>query len=274
MLELGATIKRVALDGKKQDRTLRLANGHQRKKSDMEKTAPQAKEKIKSNLAWVFREWIRPILVVVFVACSLRSAVADWNDVPTGSMKPTILEGDRILVNKLAYDLRIPFTHIRLARWESPARGEIVVFFSPDQGIRMVKRVVGVPGDSVELRENHLLINGRPAGYGPLDPILIGESINELLKQTHYLAEESVDGDAHPIMLTPGRGVRRSFAPIIVPEDQYFLMGDNRDNSRDSRWFGFVPQRLIVGRSSRVALSLDPSHGRLPRWDRFFHRLP
>jgi len=189
-------------------------------------------------------------------------------------MKPTILEGDRILVNKLAYDLRIPFTDIRLAKWESPARGEIVVFFSPDQDIRMVKRVVGVPGDTVELRDNCLLINGRPAGYGPLDPTVIGESINDVLKQTHYLATESVDGDTHPIMLTPGRGARRSFAPIIVPKDQYFLMGDNRDNSRDSRRFGFVPQRRIVGRSSHVALSLDPDRGRWPRWNRFFHKLP
>ncbi|MFQ5462377.1 MAG: signal peptidase I [Phycisphaerae bacterium] len=240
----------------------------------MKKTDSPTDVRIKSRLAWVFREWIRPILVVVIVTCSLRSAVADWNDVPTGSMKPTILEGDRILVNKLAYDLRIPFTHIRLAKWESPARGEIVVFFSPDQDIRMVKRVVGVPGDTVELRDNHLLINGQPAGYGPLDPAVIGESINDVLKQTHYLAAESVDGDAHPIMLTPGRGAKRSFAPIIVPEDQYFLMGDNRDNSRDSRWFGFVPQCRIVGRSSHVALSLDPDRGRWPRWDRFFHKLP
>ena len=119
---------------------------------------------LKTWLAKSWREDLRPLLVVVLVLCTLRSAVADWNDVPTGSMKPTIVEGDRILVNKLA------FTDWWLMQWSGPQRGDVVVCFSPANGDRLVKRVIGLPGDRVEMRRNVLLVNGRPADYGPLDP--------------------------------------------------------------------------------------------------------
>src|SRR5512142_601015 len=100
--------------------------------------------------AW-WKQEIRPLLIVALVVCSVRSSLADWNDVPSGSMKPTILEGDRIFVNKLAYDLKVPFTRWRLANWSDPQRGDIVVFFSPYDGQRLVKRVIGLPGDLLEL---------------------------------------------------------------------------------------------------------------------------
>src|SRR6185436_9965152 len=103
--------------------------------------------------------------IVLIVLGSFRSAIADWNIVPTGSMNPTILEGDRIFVNKLAYGLRVPFTDMEVAHWSSPRRGEVVVFRSPADGDRLVKRVVGVPGDTVQLANNVLLINGTPASY-------------------------------------------------------------------------------------------------------------
>src|SRR4051794_11925214 len=95
---------------------------------------------------------IRPLLILAVVLFSIRSSLADWNDVPTGSMKPTILEGDRVFVNKLAYDLKVPFTTWHLADWANPKRGDVVVFYSPHDGIRLVKRVVGLPGDLIELR--------------------------------------------------------------------------------------------------------------------------
>ncbi|MHC5112481.1 MAG: signal peptidase I [Planctomycetota bacterium] len=234
--------------------------------------APEGKN-LRAWADFLFREWVRPIAIIVIIACSFRSAIADWNDVPTGSMKPTILEGDRILVNKLAYDLKIPFTSHRLIDWGTPARGEIIVFFSPDSSVRMVKRVVGVPGDEIAMYENRLYVNGEPAGYVPLDD----ETVNQIEasdQHKHQFAFEVVGGAQHPVMLTPGMRARRSFSPIVIPEGQYFAMGDNRDNSRDSRWFGFVPRELIVGRVSRVAISLDPEHWRIPRWDRFFRELP
>src|SRR5688572_25322377 len=97
------------------------------------------------------RQTLAPIALTVLVLCSFRSAVADWNIVPTGSMNPSIVEGDRIFVNKLAYGLKVPFTTWHLAHWDQPARGEIVVFVSPGDGMRMVKRIVGLPGDTVEM---------------------------------------------------------------------------------------------------------------------------
>ena len=96
------------------------------------------------RLRQYWRQEIRPLLILVVVLCSIRSSLADWNDVPSGSMNPTIIEGDRIYVNKLAYDLKVPFTTWHLATWSNPQRGDIVVFYSPHDGIRLVKRVVGL----------------------------------------------------------------------------------------------------------------------------------
>ena len=111
---------------------------------------------------YLWREWGRPILPVLFVGLMVRGAVADWNDVPSGSMMPTIVEGDRIFVNKLAYGLRIPLTTTWLYEWDGPQRGDVVVLLSPADGKRLVKRVIGQSGDVLELRNNHLRINGQP----------------------------------------------------------------------------------------------------------------
>src|SRR4026208_1115317 len=104
---------------------------------------------VRSRARQIWRKEIRPLLLLGLVLFSIRSSLADWNDVPTGSMKPTILEGDRVFVNKLAYDLKVPFTTWHLAEWSEPKRGDIVVFFSPANEQRFVKRVVGLPGDRV-----------------------------------------------------------------------------------------------------------------------------
>src|ERR1043165_1357405 len=111
---------------------------------------------------------IRGFLAMLLVVSSLRSALADWNDVPTGSMKPTIQEGDRGVVNKLAYDLKIPFTMIEVAKWSDPKRGDIVVLFSPEDGVRLVKRVVAVAGDRIEMRDEQLFVNGQAAQWTPI----------------------------------------------------------------------------------------------------------
>src|SRR6266446_6543810 len=116
-----------------------------------------------------WREEIRPLLILLFIGFSIRSSLADWNDVPTGSMKPTILEGDRIFINKLAYDLKVPFTTWHIAEWSNPQRGDIVVFFSPKDGTRLVKRVIGLPGDTIELRNDQLFINDQPVDYATLE---------------------------------------------------------------------------------------------------------
>ncbi|MSU22626.1 MAG: signal peptidase I [Opitutus sp.] len=116
----------------------------------------------------LWREWIRPLALPFLLITAAKSALADINPVPTASMQPTILCGDVVFVNKLAYDLRVPFTTARLARWADPAHGDIVVCFAPDSGMRLVKRVVGQPGDTIELRNDILFLNGTPQTYSPL----------------------------------------------------------------------------------------------------------
>ena len=216
----------------------------------------------------------RPLLFVVLIVLSFRSSIADWNDVPTGSMKPSILEGDRILVNKLAYDLKVPFTTWHIAEWGSPRRGEVVIFYSPTDGTRLVKRVIGEPGDVIALRDNQLYVNGKPADYQPLDADTIRQ-MGPGAEQSFVFRSEGIGGRRHPMMETPDRYTdARSRQPVTVPPGHYFMMGDNRDNSNDSRFYGPVPREKIVGRSSRVALSLDPEHYYKPRWERFFKPLP
>ncbi len=142
------------------------------------------------------------MLTVLIVVGSLRSSLADWNDVPTGSMKPTILEGDRVWVNKLAYDLKVPFTTWHLAEWGNPARGDVVVFFSPKDEVRLVKRVVGLPGDVVELRRDRLFINGQPVGYEPLSDD-ISRRIEAPERAVHEFGRELLAEKPHAVMSAP-----------------------------------------------------------------------
>jgi signal peptidase I len=212
---------------------------------------------------------IRVFALMLLVVTSLRSALADWNDVPTGSMKPTIQEGDRVVVNKLAYDLKIPFTTYEVAKWDDPKRGDIVVLFSPRDGVRLVKRVIAVPGDTVQLVENSLTINGKKQPQSeamwPLDDPQQGRT---------YVTDETLDGHEHKVMLSPQMpSPARTYGPLTVPAGMYFVMGDNRDNSNDSRYIGLIPRRQIVGRALAVAFSLDRNHYYVPRFDRFFQKL-
>jgi signal peptidase I len=211
---------------------------------------------------------IRVFLLMILIVSSLRSALADWNDVPTGSMKPTIQEGDRVVVNKLAYDLKVPFTTIKIFGWDDPARGDIVVLFSPVDGIRLVKRVVAIPGDQVELRENQLYINGKLAQQSPMGM----QDLQDYGRA--YVFAEDLAGHKHQMMVTPDiASSARSFGPVVVPAGNYFVLGDNRDNSNDSRYIGFIERKRIVGRAVAVAFSLDRANWFAPRFDRFFEGL-
>ena len=210
----------------------------------------------------VWREWTGFFIFLVLMVL-FRSAIADWNDVPSGSMLPTIVEGDRILIEKLAYDVRVPLTHITVARLDEPRRGDIVVFDSKAADTRLVKRLIGVPGDVISMRDNRLYINGQAAQYG--DVFLTDEAI---------FAIESYGTMHHPVELNRQRtSPYRSFGPVTVPKDQYLVLGDNRDNSADSRVRGFIPREEIVGRARYVVISLDPDRHLMPRIDRFFHAL-
>ncbi len=219
-----------------------------------------------------WRQDIRPLLVMAIILFSIRSSLADWNDVPSGSMQPTILVGDRIFVNKLAYDLKVPFTTWHLAQWSNPQRGDVVVFYSPRDGTRLVKRVVGLPGDTVELRNEQLIINGRPVNYTPL-PAEIPAQLPEAEREHSLFATEELSTRPHAVMAIPEFPAKRTFGPVQVSEGHYFMMGDNRDNSFDSRYFGTVERNRIVGKATAVVMSLDRSHYWLPREHRFFSPL-
>jgi signal peptidase I len=226
----------------------------------------------KGRLKHFFKEWVKPIAIVLVIVGSFRSTFADWNDVPTGSMKPTILEGERIFVNKLAYDLKVPFTRWRVARWEDPERGDIVVLFSPADGRRLVKRVVGLPGDRIAMVNNRLVINGQAIRYEPLDAALVAPLLTDS-DGAFVVERERLDAKLHEVMFDHGYAPARSFRPVTVPDGQYFVLGDNRDNSFDSRWFGFVQRDSIVGRATAVVVSVDLERRWRPRWSRFLRTL-
>ncbi|MBI3758707.1 MAG: signal peptidase I [Deltaproteobacteria bacterium] len=217
--------------------------------------------------------WIRPVLPVLIVLFTFRGAVADWMQVPSGSMRPTIMEGDRIWVNKLAFGLRVPFTSYWLSQWDGPARGEIVVFRSPKSGDVLVKRCVGLPGDTIEMRSNHLIINGEPVEIEDA-PTAFSERMPNGMTVEQRVYPETLGAHQHPMTVTPRLAAERDFGPVAVPAGKYWMMGDNRDRSADSRYFGFVPRDSLMGRSSRVFWSLDPDNWYLPRFSRWLRALP
>ncbi|WP_034474437.1 signal peptidase I [Aestuariibacter salexigens] len=201
---------------------------------------------IKENLGFI------TVLCLLFM---MRSSFADWYVVPTGSMLPTIVEGDRILVNKMAYRLEVPFTDISLIDIDSPQRGDIVVFNSSAAESRMVKRVIGLPGDRVAMHDNRLYLNGAPLSYQESD--------------LSFTWSESLAGVKHPVQWIPAPKPMSSFAETVVPDAHYLVLGDNRNNSADSRVYGFVPASELQGKALRVLVSLDADNYYLPRADRF-----
>lgn len=200
----------------------------------------------------------------IFVALMLvfRSSFADWNTVPTGSMKPTIVEGDRILINKMAYDIHVPFSKISLFKIANPVRGDIVVFNSEVADKRLVKRVIGLPGDSVAMINNQLVINSTPVTY---DISTIDELNSDKL--------EHLPGVSHAVRVKNLSTGFANFNTVIVPAGHYLVLGDNRDNSADSRVIGFIPREEIIGRSRDVVMSFDYDNFYIPRSERFLKRL-
>ncbi len=226
---------------------------------------------MKPTIRALARSWWRDYRNTLLFLCLLlgfRSAWADWVTVPTASMNPTIVEGDYLLVDKHVFGLRLPFTRVHLTAGADPARGDIVVFDSPADGISLVKRVIGIPGDVVALEDDRLTVNGHAAHYSAGDLTAIRDLLAATSRQHPHLLRETGLGPSHDIMILPERAARRSLPAVSVPPGMYFMMGDNRDNSADSRYFGFVPRRNIIGRATRVLISFDPERHYAPRSDR------
>ncbi len=209
------------------------------------------------------------VMIVLLILIG-RSMVADWYRVPTGSMKPTIFEGDFIFVNRLAYDLKVPFTTLWLANWGNPQRGDVVVVKSPEDDDRLVKRVIGIPGDKIRLEGEQLWINDQIISYYPL-PKHRFPSLSDADRASHTTAAEQLFDQVHPVMFGPEKRLPPIQGEYEVPEDHYFLIGDHRNDSRDSRYFGAVERRRILGHAVSVVGSFDPDNSWKPRWHRFFN---
>jgi signal peptidase I len=215
------------------------------------------------------RSWLRRNKgFVAFLLCFgvFRTAVADWNPIPTGSMRPTILEGDVVFVDRLAYDLKIPLTDVVVAPLGEPQRGDIVTFSSPRDGTRLIKRIVALPGDRVAMKEGVLLVNGVAARYE--NQVSSPESVAPGLDTVAVHATERLAGSERHVQFLPELIAKRDFAPLTVPADSYFMLGDNRDDSEDSRFIGVVPRHLLIGRARRILVSADILAHWAPRLER------
>jgi signal peptidase I len=246
----------------------------QRGQIEAEREGPEGSEK--SEGRGFARDTLLPILAVLAILVPLRSAIADWNDVPSGSMRPTILEGDRIWVNKLAYGLRVPLTMAWITHWDEPTRGDVVTLASPDDGIRLVKRIVGLPGDRIAMAANRLTINGEPVVYDRVDRVHDTPRAPDPTADpmAPLIQTERLGGRLHAVTVIPAlAGLGDSFDEFIVPEGQYFFLGDNRDQSNDSRFIGTVALEGIYGRVSFIALSVDPERYYRPRIERWLRPL-
>lgn len=239
-----------------------------------------------------FGESFGSFTLAVLAILAFRWVLFEPYVIPSGSMIPTLLIHDHILVSKSAYGVRLPFTKDWLFRGGDPKRGDIVVFRSKeDSGYFLIKRVVGLPGDKIDVdSEGFLTINGEklpvtalspnedPASQAPyyrVKPIDIDGPYSN-----YDFYDEDLKGLHHRIMLIKG-AVRMFNGPATVPPDEYFCMGDNRDNSKDSRWWGSLPRENLLGKALFVWLSCEETLPYVPflcnpltiRWNRFFHVL-
>ena len=197
----------------------------------------------KKKIVYFLRGWISTLLIAILIASTFKSAIADWNDVPSGSMKPTLLVGDHILVNKFIYGIKIPFLRATLIPIKKPQQDDIVVFKYPENPkLDFIKRVVGVEGDVVEIRDKRLYINHEP-----------------------YDRSYAVFKDNY--IIPGGFNKRDNFGPITVAKDSLFVMGDNRDNSKDSRFWGFVELQAIKGKAFMIYWSWNGRESSV-RWSR------
>ncbi len=229
------------------------------------------------------RQYAESIGLALGVALLLRAFVVEAFQIPSGSMIPTLDVGDHIFVSKFAYAVGIPFTNLKIAELGKPKRGDVVVFkYPPDQSIDYIKRVVGLPGETIEVRHNEVFINGQPMAREELhEPCSAGDGSDEDDRRFCEVWLEHLDGKTHLTHQEPIRSNGSDFGPVTIPPGHYFCMGDNRDNSKDSRVWGFVPFELIKGRALVIWWSRDPARGGLSpsgvadwfssiRWKRFF----
>ncbi|MGC9016697.1 MAG: signal peptidase I [Caldimicrobium sp.] len=184
-------------------------------------------------------EWLKSIVIALILALFIRTFIVQAYKIPSGSMIPTLLVGDYLLVNKLSFGIRNPIKDDFLYRWGLPHRQEIVVFTYPeDKKLDFIKRVIGLPGDTVEIINKKVFVNGRPLS----EPYV-----------------QFTDNTVYPKEISP----RDNFGPVKVPPGHIFVLGDNRDQSYDSRFWGFVPIHSLKGKALIIYFSWDSEKGRI-----------
>lgn len=228
--------------------------------------APRRASGREGNWAIEFSRSFFPVLLAVLV---LRAFVFEPFRIPSKSMVPTLLVGDFVLVNKFTYGLRAPVFHNKFLDLGEPERGDVVVFrYPPDPTKDYIKRVIGLPGDQITYQDERLSINGQRVD---LEDIGIYEGPDaDAFDTMHEFIERLPDGSDHPLLQVTGR--RGPEVSVTVPDNQYFVMGDNRDNSADSRVWGFVPEQNFVGKAFMIWMSIDFSDFDV-RWSRIGHTL-
>lgn len=234
-------------------------------------------EQLDRYLSWgrksAAREWIESVFAAVFVALLLRAFVIEAFKIPSGSMLPMLEIGDHLFVNKFLYGLQVPFTHQKLVHFGAPDRGEVIVFIYPrEESKDFIKRVVAMGGDVIEVRQNRIVLNGTAVERHALrEPCVYNDrdEIDGQWIQHSCQAFEEWLGDYHYRTIeTQGGSLLRDFPPTKIPEGHVFVMGDNRDNSHDSRYWGTVPLDYIKGKAMFIWWSWGP---RGFRWTRLFH---
>jgi signal peptidase I len=215
-----------------------------------------------------YKEWVEPFLIAAVVALFIRQFIVEAFKIPSGSMIPTLTIGDHLLVNKFVYGPRIPFTDSRVFTWKEPKRGDIIVFKYPENETKnFIKRVVGLPGDKIEIKNGKLFINDQPI---PVTDQGVYEGRDQGMSSPYYpkprLLEEQLGTVKHHILYLHDQS-GYNFGPVLVPKDSVFVMGDNRDNSQDSRVWGFVSGNKILGKALIIYWSWD-GDDRWVRWER------
>ncbi len=188
----------------------------------------------------------RGLLLFLLLLALFRTSVADWSYVPSGSMEPTLFAGDYIWVDKTAFGPTLPIANKRILSWGEPLRGDVITFVPPHRDDLFVKRVIAIPGDVIRIEGSAVFVNGRRL-----------ETVLHRAADGRLIGEERIDGRGHLLKLSPRRTEPASGSEIVVPADRYFVMGDHRTNSADSRVWGFVKRDSIMGRVTHVAVSFS-----------------
>ncbi|MEE9343016.1 MAG: signal peptidase I [Gammaproteobacteria bacterium] len=202
----------------------------------------------------VIVEYAKSFFPVILAVLVLRSFLVEPFRIPSGSMMPTLLAGDFILVNKFAYGIRLPVINKKIINIDDPETGDVAVFRYPkDPGVDYIKRIIGLPGDRIQYRNKVLTVNGKQVAQIPAGTY-IGEG-SAMSMSGASVREEMLGNVNHQVLVIPKRGGKG--ADLTVPEGHYFVMGDNRDNSNDSRYWGTVPDENLVGKAFMVWMNYD-----------------